>query len=1830
MFHHATFSSRFYFAALVGLFVFSMTGFLASSIQAAENRFSLGEKLEEDKSAAPIKPDDEQFHFSQDEWNQMRHLIEGDIQPVEVSSQTILTSSGTVAAAPKPPPGLLSVELPYESSLSITGRKVIKLDIENTHISADQASQTGAKQDTQSFNMQQELQARIQGTVARKTTINVNFDDTKENVKDFSVVYKGDPDEVVQEAAFGDIVLSLPSTEFVNYNKQLFGIRAALKYKNAGLMLIGSRTKGTTETKRFTGATTRQQKNINDTAYLRYKFYDMTFSTAFAMSGSGGLFSGHSILPLNGTIPELVYIEDTTGLNTLATNYAIATPTAPTTTTLFMRMRLMSPGVDYSIDRIRGIITFVNPISPDVRVAVDFTLADNTRVSSLVAGHTAVLIKDHNPETPGVSQEIKRFYSLGDKNIVRDNGLGNFALRVLDKNVQTDIGNTLSPIQKYPDTITMQFETGIFELTNRLPFDDVYLPTVNSADPLHAVFSVEYQSIIRTFTLRPNIVLQSEVVTVNGRKMSRDLDYFIDYDIGIITFFNEDLIRESTVIEITYEFAPFGGVLGETLVGARATYDIWQNKKSAMGNVDKWSAGSTVLYDFAAKPTGPPDIRSTPQSLLVIEGDSQAKGIQFGTFRLKTNLSAEAALSEQNPDLFGRAIIDSMEGIQQEDDSTLLKDFWQPASNPENVGANLVSDFRGRDNPASHLRWSDGDVLTTDPSDGNATQKALEIDYSLNTKTTSIPEQVSLVNVISLTGRDFSKKTTLDVEIEGACTNVVGTCNNGTNVELQIDYGSFKEDADGNNQLDTEDQANPVRDGILNLGEDIGYVFHGPGDDLILGTPDDTTASVGAGNLKLDSEDLDKDGVLSPSDQPVTNAPLFLLSQSQGEVDSTGTFHADLNFSGRRLFQIPLNVNALSADEQSRFTAVKQVRITIRNGVQTAARNGSIKITRLGMVGNTYEPATIMGSVNSTMTVSAVNNKDNAGEGYISMVGNPAYNDLYKDAVPSSDAKEQALALTYQLDGGSSGTTRNLFSVARDFSTHDVFRYFLSKPSGCSFPNCGGKVFLQVGSETDYQQATVDIATLQAPPNWKLVTIKQIDANTDGTPDTWVSDDPSVVITQVGAAPNLTQVAQIKIGVINDMVDNQGHPVNMTQSAQVWINEIHEINAHERTGHAKKYSFDSSYPGWMDFGGSYRSVDRNWMTPTTAITNQDSEQTNMFANFNRISFFPMTFKNSRDISVTPSAFRSNTNGLVSFFDEGRVDHISNIASAKLLLPVLPTVDMSYSNDSTVNSITQRREYDDSLSLGSTYAPKTKFNLLPSKRFTFRPIPTSITYLYTTQETKLRFPSAQTLVNYNISTAPYSSTDLTQFSIQNEARMAFKPWDGFSFNPSYKLKTDTEKRDFRQDEIDAIGFAPTADRTPRDQTQTANATGSLRIFKWLEPRYNYSVTGTETNGLPTQSNTTAYMLKTITRNSQGEVSTALQLNQVLPRLRLLNSMNLNGSYKLENGDSYENMPQDFQWRNQLRVGKSLIPDSTVDASSGTDTVARRLNATDRRTYRTNLSWQPLSAYKIINSQLKPFGTMSITSNYLLSREDDEDTGTFKHVDSITFPDLILTMNDIEKIFNVHKVLDSSRLVFKTNRRLTVTKDVTRDEADTWGVDYQFRFFKKVDVATSFNNSTSREDNLVINQLASKSDTTNYSIQTRIPWRVWAFTPRYEHTKTNAFDSLQQTNDLSDDIYSLQIYGDIAKPLGIRLGRKEIGLANRMILNANIKWDKKRSAINPSTNYLDEYSGSVSGDYTISQNFRMAIGATYLQDIHNPEFKQLDTTTFGINTTLTIQF
>ena len=109
--------------------------------------------------------------------------------------------------------------------------------------------------------------------------MNVDFDDTKADKKDISIVYKGDPDEIVQRAAFGDITLSLPQTEFAGYSKQVFGAEAEMKLGPLHEYVIGSRTKGTTETKEFVGNVILQRLNIPDNSYVRHKYYNFHCSS---------------------------------------------------------------------------------------------------------------------------------------------------------------------------------------------------------------------------------------------------------------------------------------------------------------------------------------------------------------------------------------------------------------------------------------------------------------------------------------------------------------------------------------------------------------------------------------------------------------------------------------------------------------------------------------------------------------------------------------------------------------------------------------------------------------------------------------------------------------------------------------------------------------------------------------------------------------------------------------------------------------------------------------------------------------------------------------------------------------------------------------------------------------------------------------------------------------------------------------------------------------------------------------------------------------------------------------------------------------------------------------------------------------------------------------------------------------------------------------------------------------------------------------------------------------------------------------------------------------
>jgi len=608
-----------------------------------------------------IKEEEEEKEFisySQEEWNRMRDEKEQGIFIIEEELLAPPKVEKVEKVKPEeevvpPLPEGIGIILPFESRLSISGQKRISMKYGAVfYKDEEERTTTGTPAGvTEGFDMDQELQVKIKGNVGTKITVNVDYDDTVEDKRDISVVYKGDPDEIVQEAAFGDITLELPATEFVAYRKSVFGGKINAQYKEFKFMAIGSQTKGIPEEKKFKGKSTFEKRNINDTSYRRRKYYKLWVDTN-VQSGT-----------------EEVYIDDRDGDNDyngaemMVKNVDLIPLTG--SATYYGYFNLQVPGQDYTIDYIKGIITFRKTIYEDYVIAVDYQKSDYTWLrEENVPNQEPKILKD---ESEKLDQEMMNYYDLGHKKIIQGVKGRDFIVKILDlnRNEVTTFGNVY-------DIIEMDYDEGILKFKERWPFgasSDIY----DKTNPQHHyIIYMEYKYRQKEYFLRPNIVEGSEKITMNGRLLKRDEDYFIDYESGWVTFFREEEIDEETEIVINYEYMPFAGLFQETLLGARGEW----------APTDRFFLGSTILYSGAAKSVTIPTVRATPGSKLILDANSKFSFDPQPFFPFKTEISGEVARSLNNPNTWGKAIIDSMEGVKLIDGMPIDKDVWQIASNP--------------------------------------------------------------------------------------------------------------------------------------------------------------------------------------------------------------------------------------------------------------------------------------------------------------------------------------------------------------------------------------------------------------------------------------------------------------------------------------------------------------------------------------------------------------------------------------------------------------------------------------------------------------------------------------------------------------------------------------------------------------------------------------------------------------------------------------------------------------------------------------------------------------------------------------------------------------------------------------------------------------------------------------------------------------------------------------------------------------------------------------------------------------------------------------------
>jgi hypothetical protein len=1762
---------------------------------------------EAEDAVAPLEPtevdfldferDLKPFEYTEERFRKVRQDVDEGREPGRVFDGELVTPLEEIALstadAPRPPPP--EVELPtYGTSLSVTGRKVISFQFSEKRFLGDQ-TKTGRPASTNLLEIEQQLQLRMQGKVGPKITINVDYDDTKLNKQDISVVYTGDPDEVVQNVSFGDIDLSLPATEFVSYNKQLFGIRADIKYKGLRASFIGSRTKGTTKVKQFFGNTQFVSVDIPDTSYARRQHYDLTFGNK-------------ARLPIQAGTERIFLAQQNAGQpNVNEINLTVSDLNVQTSsfTGNFLQMQA---GIDYTIDYVNGILSFRNQLQGQWVVAVDFIDASNNALavqtssaSTATGGNGQFKLVKTGGDIPlnnesstgtlqvGWNRELKTIYNIGQTQIVRDNGRGNFILQLLNQQ-RTEVGSTLNPLQKYPDSIIVDFENGTFRLNQPIstnttttpggPDPDIYAQTPISK----FLFHIEYNFRFKTFFLEPNLVVQSEIVLLDGIKLNRNVDYFIDYEAGFITFFNEDRIRPGSEISISFEVAPFVGATNDTLLGTRVSYDFNQH----------FALGSTLLYQSGAKSQTVPNITDLARSLIVYEFDAQVKNVRIPFTKVVTSLAAELAQSRQNMNLNDLALIDNMEGIRQEDVASTLAQSWQIAGNPTRPAAD-----------PTRVAWLSEDVpvLQINPkaqASSQESQKVLNINYDFSVAGST--EEVSLVFPYSISGQDFSQKTVLEFTMLG----------DASGNEVNFHFGGINEDADGDGSYDTEDVN---RDNILQAGEDIGFLYNPPASA--------NSRRYVANNGIIDSEDLNRDGFLTPADftggdfgyVPDTNNP----NNNQFRSLTDNGFHPTVDFGAGvwHNFQIPLNISTATAN---RWTNIKQLRVSIRRRAG-GANAGTLKFARIAVVGNTWQrgasgdPGQGQGAVGSeTLLVTPVNNVDNSTYTAIFNAGGEAtqvFNDLYgsvanlQKQAGSKNLSEQALQLTWSnmpVTGGATGPfptvhTKRLFSRAIDISQHRKLRYLVyGNADGGN--NLTDFVFqVRAGNDTNFFQAEIPLNF----SGWRLVSIEQHDANGDNIMDGWKADSPNVTIVSSGT-PSLQQVAQIQA-----VVKRTANVGGANAGGAVFFNEIHVSDPVTRVGTAKKFEANFELPGWGTFGGKHRMVDRNFQTPTSVVSNQDNRLDSGYLNLTRLSFFPMTFNLQRTITNTPSVAQTGSlSNIVTQLQGGKVTTYTGSAQGNFTLGAYPRLSLSHNRARTEYEILTRT--DDRKSYNGTM----QYGVPLSSRFLPRTIDLSAGY----QTYDVNFES---LVSRRLP-GNFNTRETTQ---SGTMRLSFIPWEGSGLNPSYSLTTVKEKRN------DITSGVEKNLSYPKSLTQNVGLSSNFRLNRWLNPQVNYSIDLIENNLLSVSTfvvNASTFVydvgdIKTVNRSANGSLSIPITIGEVFPRSRLFRSFNLISGYQMQDGDVWNNVDRSLNNQALLSIRQPLKANNPG---------AQRANLTLRDTFNSTQRWSPLEAYNI-GGRMAAFKTLAISNNYVRSIQRSEVTGTKAKTFSTTFPDVVANLSQLELLMFTERWMSNTQLNLRYSAHKTENVGLSLNNDDNFGADLRSIIRRRFDTLISYNRRHSKNRDLRVAANTQEQDHEDATTQVTFDIRKFRFTPKIEYTHDlTTLGTGVKTQDLTVITPSMLIRADLALPRGLMLpgSRKALLFTNRIIWTSTLSLANRRSPVTQADNSR-QFNLTTSGDYEIAKNLRMTLNGAASRLWHK-YLKEEDFVSYQFGTTLTFQF
>jgi len=1121
-----------------------------------------------------------------------------------------------------------------------------------------------------SLQMEQESRFTITGTIGSKISVTVDQDSKRETDLEntINIAYTGEEDDVIQKIEAGNTNLSLPGATFVGYSEQvegLFGIKSQFQIGDWAITAIASQEKGQHESTSITGNTSTTPTEIKDYNYLdlTYFWIDSSFIYPWVWPDMvNSNMTGDSIVQFtlwiddqnlsnninDGAIegdamphPESTYVENIghhgnfhqfsqeyyqiyrtqgwfymTGYNQLSDNYAIA-------------CSYILQHSDGSQDTVGGL--YIDPASGDTTLMLNLIRPPGMIASNPCWEQTWRNV--YNLGSSGLDPdnvEIEIFLSPVSNNIITDttqsppvNFLEVFGLdeintsggtvpdALVDANMlNPSEGHLIFPVLHPFNPSETEDDLARIKLGDNTPRDSVmYVSTDASAIEQDLKYIIRVKTGQRQNPMnlnRFNIIENSEVVKLGGRQLQRGTDYRMDYQIGQITFMNDDALNPNTTLTIDFDYEPFFMPEQKALLGARAEYRFGENS---------W-LGGTAIYKSTSSAERRPRIGREPGQSFIWDADLKLDyEVPFVTQLVdaiplihtesssRIVFTAEVAEVIGNPNTKNEAYIDDFEGSKSTFNLEVRRTAWKKSSAPWE----LTEENRGHliwYNPYEKVPvkdiWPQKDVATEDSK-----TNVLVFDFNADSAGGGPDKWAGVMRYITTGYHDQTKARFLEVWVRGSEGN------------LHIDLGSISEDIDGDGELDSEDELiSGYRDGVLTTAEDIGLDGLADEDepgydpvsnpdpngdnwewdndnrddphayDKINGT--EKNAQDPEGGTRPDTEDLNGNNFLDVGNSYYEFT--LDLASSEFEVPETRSEVDDGTGEYWRLYRIPIQDSVFTLNPDGKvyrreeigspdWQKIKYTRLWV-NGVENDAK---IWIAQIELVGNKWEEDSDHLEVTTKNT-----HEDGDYESPPGISGE-------RSVTTGIMSQEQSLALIYDDVPGASEVICYRSTYASEsmnltlYRALDMWVYFNEPVSDDSVI-----FFFRMGSNenTTYEYRTY-LDDGWAESNRVIMDFPEMTAFKDqyqtALSDTMIDDIEPMFETEHGwyiinGAPSLTDIRYFEMGVINP------YPYRPI-SGEIWVDELRVTDVRKDPGWAEKTTFAINFADLADFSGTLERKD---------------------------------------------------------------------------------------------------------------------------------------------------------------------------------------------------------------------------------------------------------------------------------------------------------------------------------------------------------------------------------------------------------------------------------------------------------------------------------------------------------------------------------------------------------------------------------------------------------------------------------------------------------------